>query len=43
MTTPATRLRRTVSSEWWRWSYGDRYWALAAGAAAALYGPVSRS
>ena len=27
-------------TEWWHWSYGDRYWALATGAAAALYGPV---
>ncbi|WP_026875832.1 M15 family metallopeptidase [Jiangella gansuensis] len=28
-------------TEWWHWSYGDRYWALRTGAAAALYGPVS--
>jgi D-alanyl-D-alanine dipeptidase len=27
-------------TEWWHWSYGDRYWALVSGAAAALYGPV---
>jgi D-alanyl-D-alanine dipeptidase len=27
-------------SEWWHWSYGDRYWALTTGAPAALYGPV---
>ncbi|GAA2255944.1 M15 family metallopeptidase [Kitasatospora cystarginea] len=27
-------------TEWWHWSYGDRYWALTAGAQAALYGPV---
>jgi len=27
-------------TEWWHWSYGDRYWALSTGAAAALYGPV---
>jgi D-alanyl-D-alanine dipeptidase len=27
-------------TEWWHWSYGDRYWALATGAPAALYGPV---
>jgi len=27
-------------TEWWHWSYGDRYWALGTGAAAALYGPV---
>ncbi|MER5209875.1 M15 family metallopeptidase [Streptomyces sp. NPDC002838] len=25
-------------TEWWHWSYGDRYWALATGAPAALYG-----
>ncbi|GIH07754.1 D-alanyl-D-alanine dipeptidase [Rhizocola hellebori] len=29
-------------TEWWHYSYGDRYWALATGAEAALYGPVSR-
>lgn len=29
-------------TEWWHYSYGDRYWALATGAAAALYGPVRR-
>jgi D-alanyl-D-alanine dipeptidase len=27
-------------TEWWHWSYGDRYWALISGAEAALYGPV---
>ncbi|MER6944812.1 M15 family metallopeptidase [Nonomuraea sp. NPDC000554] len=27
-------------TEWWHWSYGDRYWALATGASAALYGPT---
>ncbi|MCT9008354.1 M15 family metallopeptidase [Streptomyces rhizosphaerihabitans] len=26
-------------TEWWHWSYGDRYWALAKGAAHAIYGP----
>ncbi|MFF7047465.1 M15 family metallopeptidase [Streptomyces griseorubiginosus] len=26
-------------TEWWHWSYGDRYWALETGAPAALYGP----
>ncbi|ANS69898.1 dipeptidase [Streptomyces lincolnensis] len=26
-------------TEWWHWSYGDRYWALATGAAVAPYGP----
>jgi D-alanyl-D-alanine dipeptidase len=29
-------------TEWWHWSYGDRYWALSTGAPAALYGPVRR-
>jgi zinc D-Ala-D-Ala dipeptidase len=29
-------------TEWWHWSYGDRYWALATGAPAALYGPCER-
>ncbi|CAN5445915.1 M15 family metallopeptidase [soil metagenome] len=28
-------------TEWWHWSYGDRYWALVTGAPAALYGGVS--
>jgi zinc D-Ala-D-Ala dipeptidase len=27
-------------SEWWHWSYGDRYWAVISGAQHALYGPV---
>jgi D-alanyl-D-alanine dipeptidase len=27
-------------TEWWHYSYGDRYWALATGVAAARYGPV---
>jgi D-alanyl-D-alanine dipeptidase len=27
-------------TEWWHYSFGDRYWALATGAGAALYGPV---
>jgi D-alanyl-D-alanine dipeptidase len=27
-------------TEWWHWSYGDRYWALMTGAPAALYGPA---
>ncbi|MDA5147389.1 M15 family metallopeptidase [Streptomyces sp. AD681] len=26
-------------TEWWHWSFGDRYWALATGAASARYGP----
>jgi len=29
-------------TEWWHWSYGDRYWALMTGATAALYGPIGR-
>lgn len=28
-------------TEWWHWSYGDRYWAWSTGAEAALYGPVT--
>jgi D-alanyl-D-alanine dipeptidase len=27
-------------TEWWHWSYGDRYWALMTGAPHALYGPA---
>ncbi|MGV9347817.1 M15 family metallopeptidase [Streptomyces spiralis] len=26
-------------TEWWHWSFGDRYWALIAGAASSRYGP----
>ncbi|MFC5958135.1 M15 family metallopeptidase [Streptomyces pratens] len=26
-------------TEWWHWSYGDRYWALQADADSAVYGP----
>ncbi|MFK4600044.1 M15 family metallopeptidase [Streptomyces pristinaespiralis] len=26
-------------TEWWHWSFGDRYWALLTGGTAALYGP----
>src|SRR5262249_45442273 len=29
-------------AEWWHWSYGDRYWALMTGAAAAVYGPAGQ-
>ena len=25
-------------TEWWHWSYGDRYWALTTGAPCALFG-----
>jgi zinc D-Ala-D-Ala dipeptidase len=28
-------------SEWWHWSYGDRYWAFATSAIHAHYGPAS--
>ncbi|MER7415224.1 M15 family metallopeptidase [Micromonospora peucetia] len=27
-------------TEWWHWSYGDRYWALMTGAPRTRYGPV---
>lgn len=27
-------------TEWWHWSYGERYWAFHTGAEHALYGPV---
>ena len=27
-------------TEWWHWSFGDRYWAAVTGAAAAVYGPI---
>ena len=27
-------------TEWWHWSFGDRYWALSTGADHAIYGPV---
>jgi zinc D-Ala-D-Ala dipeptidase len=30
-------------TEWWHWSYGDRYWAMASGGGRAIYGPASRS
>ena len=28
-------------TEWWHWSFGDRYWALVTGSGHALYGPVA--
>lgn len=28
-------------TEWWHWSFGDRYWALLTGAARAVYGPLA--
>ncbi|QFY07122.1 dipeptidase [Nonomuraea phyllanthi] len=27
-------------TEWWHWSYGDRYWAMTTGSPHAIYGPV---
>ncbi|MFC5495711.1 M15 family metallopeptidase [Nocardioides caricicola] len=27
-------------TEWWHWSFGDRYWALVTGAQHAVYGPL---
>jgi zinc D-Ala-D-Ala dipeptidase len=27
-------------TEWWHWSYGDRYWAFATGSGHANYGPI---
>jgi D-alanyl-D-alanine dipeptidase len=30
-------------TEWWHWSYGDRYWADAKGLGRTLYAPVVRS
>lgn len=42
--TLATALRSAglvnYPTEWWHWSYGDRYWAMTTGAATALYGPA---
>ena len=29
-------------TEWWHWSYGDRYWAMATGAPGAIYGAANR-
>jgi D-alanyl-D-alanine dipeptidase len=29
--------------EWWRWSYGDRYWSVVTNAKAAIYGALPRS
>jgi zinc D-Ala-D-Ala dipeptidase len=29
-------------TEWWHWSYGDRYWAMETGAPSAIYGAVNR-
>ena len=28
-------------TEWWHWSFGDRYWAASTGQAAAIYGPYA--
>ncbi|RKR90657.1 D-alanyl-D-alanine dipeptidase [Micromonospora pisi] len=30
-------------TEWWHWSFGDRYWALSTGANSTRYGPVALS
>jgi D-alanyl-D-alanine dipeptidase len=30
-------------SEWWHWSYGDRYWAVVRQQPNAIYGPVEES
>jgi len=30
-------------TEWWHWSYGDRYWAATSGAPHALYGPAAEA
>ncbi|MBZ4017976.1 nitrilase-related carbon-nitrogen hydrolase [Streptomyces purpurogeneiscleroticus] len=30
-------------TEWWHWSYGDRYWSLISGARHSLYGPKELS
>ena len=27
-------------TEWWHWSYGDRYWAWASGRTHAIFGPM---
>lgn len=29
-------------TEWWHWSYGDRYWAFQTSTEAAIYGPAAR-
>ncbi|MBA2953101.1 dipeptidase [Nocardioides sp. MAH-18] len=30
-------------TEWWHWSFGDRYWALVTEAQHALYGPIAQA
>ena len=30
-------------TEWWHWSFGDRYWALATSAPHAIYGPATQA
>jgi D-alanyl-D-alanine dipeptidase len=30
-------------TEWWHFSYGDRYWALDTGEQTAIYGPRDRT
>jgi D-alanyl-D-alanine dipeptidase len=29
-------------TEWWHWSYGDRYWAMTTGASSTIYGAANR-
>jgi D-alanyl-D-alanine dipeptidase len=31
------------ATEWWHWSYGDRYWALQTGQPTAVYGTIDRT
>jgi len=30
-------------SEWWHWSFGDRYWAVMQRESHAIYGPVEEN
>jgi len=30
-------------TEWWHWSYGDRYWAAMGGHSHAIYGPITEA
>ncbi len=30
-------------SEWWHWSFGDRYWAVMRDQSHAIYGPVEEN
>nr|WP_249190190.1 M15 family metallopeptidase [Burkholderia sp. AU32357] len=41
---PLTRVGFTnYPSEWWHWSFGDRYWAVMQNESHAIYGPVDES